>query len=79
MSAIWRFFNLEWGRFSPFFLSIHPLFRFNFSLLISIRNIVSPDEIQKQGLGRSPQEKGCGLHQRGMLGSLYDLAIWNWK
>jgi hypothetical protein len=47
---MWRFFNLEWGRFSPFFLSIHPLFRFNFFLLISSRNIVLPDEIQKQGL-----------------------------
>jgi len=38
------------GKGFPIFLSIHPLFRFNFSLLISIRNIVLPDEIQKQGL-----------------------------
>jgi hypothetical protein len=43
-------FQLRMGKVFPIFLSIHPLFRFNFSLLISIRNIVSPDEIQKQGL-----------------------------
>jgi hypothetical protein len=43
-------FQLRMGKVFPIFLSIHPLFRFNFSLLISIRNIVLPDEIQKQGL-----------------------------
>jgi hypothetical protein len=44
-----RFFDLKWGRFSPFFIQ-HTLFRFNFSLLISIRNILLSDKIQKQGL-----------------------------
>jgi hypothetical protein len=43
-------FPLRMGKVFPIFLSIHPLFRFNFSLLISIKNIVLPDEIQKQGL-----------------------------
>jgi hypothetical protein len=42
-------FQLRMGKVFPIFFIHHPLFRFNFSLLISVRNIVSPDEIQKQG------------------------------
>ena len=49
-------FQLRMGKVFPIFLSIHPLFRFNLSLLIFIRNIVSPDEIQKQGLQEEANE-----------------------